>query len=71
MMTLGGTEFDPHGDHWLKLAGKGAKPGWVMPPPLARVVLALSGEARPTQSRQRAGTSRILRNRSGQSLAVA
>ncbi len=37
--TLGGIETDPHGDHWLKLVGKGAKAGKVALPPLARVAL--------------------------------
>ncbi len=37
--TLGGIECDPHGDHWLKLVGKGVKAGKVALPPLARVAL--------------------------------
>ncbi|MGX6566733.1 phage integrase family protein, partial [Cupriavidus necator] len=37
--TLGGIDIDAHGDHWLHLAGKGAKPGKVALPPLARVAL--------------------------------
>ncbi|WP_439668864.1 Phage integrase family protein [Cupriavidus necator] len=37
--TLGDVESDPHGDHWLKLVGKGAKAGKVALPPLARLAL--------------------------------
>jgi len=33
--TLGQIETDSHGDHWLKLVGKGSKPGKVALPPLA------------------------------------
>lgn len=36
---LGDVESDPHGDHWLKLVGKGAKTGKVALPPLARLAL--------------------------------
>jgi integrase len=37
--TLGDIEIDPHGDHWLRLVGKGAKAGKVALPPLARGAL--------------------------------
>lgn len=37
--TLGQIETDVHGDHWLKLVGKGSKAGKVALPPLARVAL--------------------------------
>ncbi len=37
--TLGQIETDIHGDHWLKLIGKGSKAGKVALPPLARVAL--------------------------------
>jgi integrase len=37
--TLGQIETDVHGDHWLKLVGKGSKAGKVALPPLAKVAL--------------------------------
>ena len=37
--TLGQVSTDAHGDHWLKVVGKGAKPGRVALPPLARIAL--------------------------------
>lgn len=37
--TLGQIEVDVHGDHWLRLMGKGGKPGKVALPPLARSAL--------------------------------
>ena len=37
--TLGQIEVDVHGDHWLRLVGKGGKAGKVALPPLARSVL--------------------------------
>jgi len=37
--TLGQIEADVHGDHWLRLVGKGAKAGKVALPPLARSAL--------------------------------
>ncbi len=37
--TLGQIETDAHGDHWLKLVGKGSKAGKVALPPLAKVAL--------------------------------
>jgi integrase len=36
---LGQIEIDAHGDHWLKLVGKGRKSGKVALPPLARSAL--------------------------------
>lgn len=38
-VTLGGIETGPRGDRWLHLTGKGAKPGKVALPPLARHAL--------------------------------
>lgn len=37
--TLGQVEVDPHGDHWLRLVGKGSKAGKVALPSLARAAL--------------------------------
>lgn len=37
--TLGQIEADVHGDHWLRLVGKGGKAGKVALPPLARSAL--------------------------------
>lgn len=37
--TLGQIDTDVHGDHWLKLVGKGSKAGKVALPPLAKVAL--------------------------------
>jgi len=37
--ALGCIEVDHHGDHWLRLVGKGAKAGKVALPPLARTAL--------------------------------
>jgi site-specific recombinase XerD len=37
--TLGQIDTDVHGDHWLRLVGKGAKAGKVALPPLARSAL--------------------------------
>lgn len=37
--TLGHIETDEHGDHWLRVTGKGGKPGKVGLPPLARRAL--------------------------------
>jgi site-specific recombinase XerD len=37
--TLGQIETDAHGDHWLKLVGKGKKAGKVALPPLAKSAL--------------------------------
>jgi len=37
--TLGQIETDAHGEHWLRLVGKGRKPGKVALPPLARSAL--------------------------------
>ena len=37
--TLGDIDTDAHGDHWLKVVGKGARPGRITLPPLARISL--------------------------------
>ncbi|WGT62484.1 phage integrase family protein [Variovorax paradoxus] len=37
--TLGQIDTNVHGDHWLRLMGKGSKPGKVALPPLARAAL--------------------------------
>ncbi len=37
--TLGSIEIDGHGDHWLRIVGKGSKSGKVVLPGLARQVL--------------------------------
>ncbi len=37
--TLGDVETDAHGDHWIKVVGKGRKAGRVALPPLARTAL--------------------------------
>lgn len=38
-VALGGIEAGSRGEHWLHLSGKGAKPGKVVLPPLARYAL--------------------------------
>ncbi|WP_217283866.1 phage integrase family protein [Pseudaquabacterium terrae] len=61
---LGRIELDPHGDHWLRVVGKGSKAGKVSLPPIAREALDryLAQRGLPVTPAKWASSTRLLGN---------